>query len=109
MVRGPTSGNGTRSSVYYLDSAGLGSPRPRPRTLDTELDPLVTDMQADGSLAARPGIGGSWRGAGGRWLLWPLRLVLWTALVAVAFRVARRCGRREMARSPPRRTHSEID
>jgi hypothetical protein len=72
--------------VYYLDSAGLGSPRPRPRTLDTELDPLVTDMQADGSLAARPGIGGSWRGAGGRWLLWPLRLVLWTALVAVAFR-----------------------
>jgi len=86
MVRGPTSGNGTRSSVYYLDSAGLGSPRPRPRTLDTELDPLVTDMQADGSLAARPGIGGSWRGAGGRWLLWPLRVVLWTALVVVAFR-----------------------
>lgn len=86
MVRGPASGNGTRSSVYYLDSAGLGSPRPRPRTLDTELDPLVTDMQADGSLAARPGIGGSWRGAGGRWLLWPLRLVLWTALVVVAFR-----------------------
>ncbi|MGH3179743.1 MAG: conjugal transfer protein, partial [Streptosporangiaceae bacterium] len=40
----------------------------------------------DGSLAARPGIGGSWRGAGGRWLLWPLRVVLWTALVVVAFR-----------------------
>jgi hypothetical protein len=72
--------------VYYLDSAGLASPRPRPRTLDAELDPLVTDMQADGSLAARPGIGGSWRGAGGRWLLWPLRLVLWTALAVVAFR-----------------------
>jgi hypothetical protein len=86
MVRGPTSGNGTRSSVYYLDSAGQASPRPRPRTLDAELDPLVTDMQADGSLAARPGIGGSWRGAGGRWLLWPLRLVLWTALAVVAFR-----------------------
>ena len=92
MVRGPKSGNGTRSSVYYLDSAGLASPRPRPRVLDTglaldsELDPLLTDMQADGSLAARPGIGGSWRGAGGRWLLWPLRVVLWTALVVVAFR-----------------------
>src|SRR5207248_5603586 len=69
---------------YYLDSAGLGSPRPR--TLDTELDPLLTDMQADGSIAARPGIGGSWRGSGGRWLLWPLRVVLWTALVVVAFR-----------------------
>jgi hypothetical protein len=86
MVRGPKSGNGTRSSVYYLDSAGLASPRPRPRALDTEWDPLVADMQADGSLAARPGIGGSWRGAGGRWLLWPLRVVLWTALVVVAFR-----------------------
>ena len=92
MVRGPKSGNGTRSSVYYLDSAGLASPRPRPRALDTELaldgelDPLVADMQADGSLAARPGIGGSWRGAGGRWLLWPLRVVLWTALAVVAFR-----------------------
>jgi hypothetical protein len=92
MVRGPKSGNGTRSSVYYLDSAGLASPRPRPRVLDTglaldsELDPLLTDMQADGSLAARPGIGGGWRGAGGRWLLWPLRVVLWTALVVVAFR-----------------------
>ncbi len=92
MVRGPASGNGTRSPVYYLDSAGLASPRPGPRALDTglvldgELDPLVADMQADGSLAARPGIGGSWRGAGGRWLLWPLRVVLWTALAVVAFR-----------------------
>ena len=92
MVRGPTSGNGTRSSVYYLDSAGLASPRPGPGALDTglvldgELGPLVADMQADGSLAARPGIGGSWRGAGGRWLLWPLRVVLWTALAVVAFR-----------------------
>ena len=92
MVRGPASGNGTRSSVYYLDSAGLASSSPRARALDTglvldgELDPLVADMQADGSLAARPGIGGSWRGAGGRWLLWPLRVVLWTALAVVAFR-----------------------
>ena len=90
MVRRPASGNGTRSSVYYLDSAGLVPPRPRPPaqrlTLDSELDPLAADMQADGSLAARPGIGGSWRGAGGRWLLWPLRVVLWTVLVVIAFR-----------------------
>ena len=92
MVRGPTSGNGTQSSVYYLDSGGPASSRSRPRALDTgpgldsELDPLVSDMQADGSLAARPGAGGSWRGAGGRWLLWPLRVVLWTALAVVAFR-----------------------
>jgi hypothetical protein len=92
MVRGPKSGNGTQSPVYYLDSAELASPRPRPRALDTELgldgelDRLAADIQADGSLAAHPGIGGGWRGAGGRWLLWPLRVVLWTALVVVAFR-----------------------
>src|SRR5262249_19222271 len=90
MVRGPKSGNGTRSSVYYPDSAGLIRPRPPARaqrlTLDSEMDPLAADVQAGGSLAARPGLGGSWRGAGGRWLLWPLRVVLWTALLVIAFR-----------------------
>ena len=43
-------------------------------------------MLADGSLAADPGIGGSWQGAGGRWLLWPLRVVLWAVLLVIAFR-----------------------
>src|SRR6266478_3128946 len=86
MVRGPKSGNGTRSPVYYFDPAELVSPRPQARALDSELDPLAAGMQADGSLAADPRIGGSWRGAGGRWLLWPLRAVLWTALLVVAFR-----------------------
>jgi hypothetical protein len=38
------------------------------------------------SLAADPGIGGTWSGAGGRWLLWPLRVVLWAALLVVVFR-----------------------
>jgi len=85
MVRGPKSGNGTRSPVYYLDPAGLAPPRPRARALDSETDPLATGITADGSLAADPGIG-SWQGGGGRWLLWPLRVVLWTALLVVAFR-----------------------
>ena len=85
MVRGPKSGNGARSPVYYLDSAGLAPPRPRARALDSEMDPLAAGIQADGLLAADPGIG-SWRGAGGRWLLWPLRVVLWTVLLVVAFR-----------------------
>ena len=73
-----------------MDSADLVSPRSQPRaqrlTLDSEMDPLAAGMQADGSLAARPGIGGSSPGAGGRWLLWPLRVVLWTALLVIAFR-----------------------
>ena len=84
MVRGPKSGNGTRSPVYYLDSAELVPPRPRARALYREMDPLAADS-ADGSLAANPGIG-SWQGAGGRWLLWPLRVVLWAALLIIAFR-----------------------
>jgi hypothetical protein len=69
MVRRPNSGNGTQSPVHYLDSANLAA-----------------GMQADGSLAARPMIGGGSRGAGGRWLLWPLRAVLWTALLVIVFR-----------------------
>src|SRR5262245_39332414 len=86
MVRGPKSGNGTQSSVHYLDLADLARPRAQRLTLDSEMDPLAAGVQADGSLAARPGVGGSWRGAGGRWLLWPLRVVLWTALLVIAFR-----------------------
>ena len=90
MVRGPKSGNGTQSSVHYLDSEGLIRPRLPARaqrlTLDSEMDPLAAGVQADGSLAAYPRVGGSWRGAGGRWLLWPLRVVLWTALLVIAFR-----------------------
>ena len=70
MVRRPDSGNGAQSPVHYLDSANLAA-----------------GVQADGSLAARPMIGGGGsRGAGGRWLLWPLRAVLWTALLVIAFR-----------------------
>ncbi len=90
MVRGPKSGDGARSPVYYLDSAGLVPPRPPARELYSEMDPPGVSMLADGSLAADPGIGGSWRGAGsgsgGRWLLWPLRVVLWAALLVIAFR-----------------------
>jgi len=85
MVRRPKSGDGTWSPVYYLDPAGLTPPRPRPRALHGEMDPLAAGVLADGSLAADPGAGG-WRGAGGRWLLWPLRAVLWAVLLVVAFR-----------------------
>jgi hypothetical protein len=82
MVRGPNSGDGTRSSVYYLASTDLGSARPRARALD-DFDPL-----ASAALAFEPDkpAGGAWSGAGGRWLLWPLRVVLWAALLVIAFR-----------------------
>ena len=81
MVRGPKSGNGTWSPAHYLDSAGLVPPR----ALYSDMGPLAAGVQADGSLAAERGIG-DWWGAGGRWLLWMLRVVLWVALLTVVFR-----------------------
>jgi Conjugative transposon protein TcpC len=85
MVRGAKSGDGAQSPVYYLDSAALTSPRPRARALYSEAGPLGVGVLADGSLAAGPAEGSGW-GAGGRWLLWPLRVLLWAALLIVAFR-----------------------
>ena len=89
MVRVPKSGNGTRSPVYYFDPAELVPPRPQAQALYSDMnpmDPMAAGMLADGSLAADPGISGSWQGAGGRWLLWPLRVVLWATLLIIAFR-----------------------
>ena len=63
MVRGPQSGNGTRSPVYYLNSAGLVPPRSR--ALCGQTDPPAAGMRADGSPAAAPGLGGSWQRIGG--------------------------------------------
>lgn len=110
MVRGPDSGDGMRSSVYYLASSDLGpaqaglmdldaartsspgvasadlhSRRPRPRALD-ESDPMAYAMKATDSPSPARRSGGGWGGAGGRWLLWPLRAVLWATLLVVAFR-----------------------
>ncbi len=86
MVRGPNSGNGTRSSAYYLDSAELAPPRPGTRALGHEIDPLASESQACGYVPPDSAVGGAWSGAGGRWLLWPLRVVLWAALLVIAFR-----------------------
>jgi hypothetical protein len=110
MVRGPNSGDGMRSSVYYLASSDLGptyadlmdldaahpsspdeasadlrSRRPRARALD-ESDPMAYGMMATDSPSPARRSDGGWGGAGGRWLLWPLRAVLWAALLVVAFR-----------------------
>jgi hypothetical protein len=100
MVRGPASGNGERSGAYYPDPAELFPPRPQARALYSdqarygdrdqygetafygEMDPFLAGMQADGTVAAGTG----WRGSGGRWLLWPLRLVLWVTLLVIVFR-----------------------
>ena len=104
------SGNGERSGAYYPGPAELVPPRPAARALygdrvwngdrapggdrgwygETapydELDPFLAGVQADGTVAARAAFGPAGRGAGGRWLLWPLRIVLWAALLVIVFR-----------------------
>lgn len=112
MVRGPASGNGERSGVYSPVSADLAPPRPQARALYDDqaryddrdgysetaphgqpaqfgqsaehggMDPFLAGVQADGTA----GVGQGSRGTGGRWLLWPLRVVLWAALLVVVFR-----------------------
>lgn len=82
MVRGPSSGDGARSSVHYLGSAATGSLRPHPQALGGG-DPLASGVLG---LEPDPRAGPGWNGAGGRWLLWPLRVVLWATLLVIAFR-----------------------
>ncbi len=74
-VRGRDSDYGTHSVVHYLGSALAGSARNDAAFLGERADPPASDSRAR-----------SWRGAGGRWLLWPLRGVLWVALLVIAYR-----------------------
>jgi hypothetical protein len=74
MFRGPNSGDGARLSDYSNLIPLFGSAGPGPAVLDNDID-----------LGGSPS-GEAWNGSGGRWLLWPLRAVLWAALLVVAYR-----------------------
>jgi len=77
MFRLPNTGNGLNLSDYPPVAALNGSASPRPGWIENEI----------GSRGhAAPSAGRSWNGAGGRWRLWPLRLVLWATLLIIAFR-----------------------
>jgi hypothetical protein len=76
MFRGPDTGDGERLADYshvipLFSVAGSGHGVP-------------------GTEAGLPGpvwqAGPSWTGSGGRWLLWPLRAVLWATLLIIAYR-----------------------
>jgi hypothetical protein len=49
------------------------------------MDHSVLDHEIDPRDSGAPP-GRAWSGGGGRWLLWPLRFVLWAALLVVAYR-----------------------
>jgi Conjugative transposon protein TcpC len=76
MFRGPNPGDGARLSDYSHVIPLFGSTVPGSSVLDNEVD------------LRRPGTpsGRAWSGAGGRWLLWPLRFVLWATLLVIAYR-----------------------
>jgi Conjugative transposon protein TcpC len=76
MFRGPSSGDGARLPDYSHVIPLFGSAGPGPGVLDHEIDPRTSGAPS----------GRAWSGGGGRWLLWPLRLVLWAALLIVAYR-----------------------
>jgi hypothetical protein len=76
MFRGPNPGDGARLSDYSHVIPLFGSAGPGSGVLDHEIDPRTS--------GAPPGR--AWSGGGGRWLLWPLRVVLWAALLIVAYR-----------------------
>ena len=76
MFRGPNLGDGARLSDYPHVIPLFGSAGPGPGVLDNEID-----LPGSGAPAGRP-----WSGAGGRWLLWPLRVVLWATLLIIAYR-----------------------
>jgi hypothetical protein len=76
MFRGPNPGNGEHLSDYSHVIPLFGSAGPGPGVLENDLE-LGGSGMPDGR---------SWSGSGGRWLLWPLRGLLWAALLIVAYR-----------------------
>lgn len=76
MFRGPNSGDGARLSDYSHVIPLFGATGHGAATLDRQID-----LRTQAEPAGRP-----WSGAGGRWLLWPLRFVLWATLLVIAYR-----------------------
>jgi Conjugative transposon protein TcpC len=76
MFRGPNSGDGASSSDYSHVIPLFGAAGPTPVVANHETGP-----RGPGGPAER-----SWSGSGGRWLLWPLRVMLWATLLIIAYR-----------------------
>jgi hypothetical protein len=76
MFRGPNIGDAADSFDYSHVVPFFSTAEPGPQVLDDEIS-----LHGSGSRYGR-----AWNGAGGRWLLWPLRVVLWVALLTIAYR-----------------------
>ena len=62
------------------------APRPSVASLDSGTESPEyggeSPMAGRGAPAAKP----LWSGSGGRWLLWPMRIVLWAAILIIGYR-----------------------
>jgi hypothetical protein len=52
---------------------------------EADYDAVAEDL-APGKNGGRPGSGTAWRGAGGRWLVWTFRVVVWVILLVIGYR-----------------------
>jgi len=75
MVRMSNPGDGMQSLAYGVTSSRPGGIHRAHR------GPVTDDFRAKETAGE-----GAWSGAGGRWILWPLRAVLWAALLVIAVR-----------------------
>jgi len=57
---------------------------PQPDLYSTGYDPGTGTQQAGNG--KRPRSGSGWRGAGGRWLVWTFRVVVWAVLLIIGYR-----------------------
>ena len=57
---------------------------PQPDLYGTAPDPGAGNQQA--GTGKRPRSGPGWRGAGGRWLVWTFRVVVWAVLLIIGYR-----------------------
>src|SRR5437764_9692213 len=51
---------------------------------DADFDPGARNVVPEGGMRQRPA--GTWRGAGGRWLVWAFRVVVWAVLLIIGYR-----------------------
>jgi hypothetical protein len=80
MVRMSEPSDRVRSTAY---ASGYATPTPAPHVLNSGLAGTGSLDSVAGTL---PRPRQAWSGSGGRWVLWPLRAVLWAAILIVAFR-----------------------
>lgn len=96
MVRMPDRNNRTRSSAYAATHAQFSRPQSwrevqaQNATYPGAFDPVPGRLPYSVPAGPEPRKqsrgSGNWSGGGGRWVLWPLRAVLWAALLIIIYR-----------------------